>query len=186
MTSVLLLNADAQPLSLLPLSTISWQNAVKAYFQEKVKIIKNYDDLILHSASFEMPCPSVVMLNRFHKRPNRAKFNRRNMFIRDNHTCQYCGCEHHADELTLDHVVPRAAGGKTSWTNCTTACKSCNTRKGSATHIKPIRMPQHPTWHEINYSTKFFRITIPDEHWQNFLQWPEDLVTINENLAHLH
>lgn len=178
MSTVLLLNADAQPLSLLPLSTISWQNAIKAYYQDKVTIVKNYEDKAIHSVNMSMPMPSVVMLKRWHRRPNFARFSRRNMYIRDNHRCQYCGGHFEAAELTIDHVIPRSLGGGTSWENCTSACFSCNTKKGSKL-IKPINEPVHPNWYQINNS-KHFNLTIPDIAWQEFIQWPEDLVQVHE------
>ena len=179
--SVLLLNADAQPLCLLPLSIISWQNAVKAYFAGKVKILKNYEDRTLHSARFEMPMPSVVMMTNYHKQPTRAKFTRRNMFIRDKFTCQYCDERFRPGELTIDHVLPKSFGGTTSWSNCTTACKSCNYKKANNPNIIPSIKPFQPSWHDINYNAKRFRIHIPDPGWQDFLQWPEELVVVNEN-----
>jgi 5-methylcytosine-specific restriction endonuclease McrA len=184
--SVLLLNADAQPVCLLPLSIISWQSAVKAYFADKVRIVKNYDDRVLHSARMEMPMPSVVMLKRYHKQPTRAKFTRRNLFVRDNFMCQYCGDQPRVGDLTIDHVLPRSHGGRTNWTNCTTACRSCNTKKSNNPHIKPDILPFQPTWHDINYNAKFFRLHIPDASWQDFLQWPEELLIINENPSNIH
>jgi 5-methylcytosine-specific restriction endonuclease McrA len=89
--SVLLLNADASPLSLLPLSTISWQTAIKAMFSEKVHVLKNYEDKFLHSSTMTIPVPSIVMLDTYHRVPEKAKFSRKNLYVRDNFTCQYCG-----------------------------------------------------------------------------------------------
>ena len=54
--------------------------------------------------------------------------SRDNVFKRDGFKCQYCGTE---KELTLDHLIPKAKGGKTSWNNLVTACKSCNAKKGN-------------------------------------------------------
>lgn len=181
--AVLLLNADAQPLNLMPLSVISWQNAVKAYFAEKVKIVASHENKILHSARFEMPMPSVVMLVKYHKQPTKAKFTRKNMFIRDNFTCQYCGERSAMGHLTIDHVLPRSHGGRTTWTNCTTACKPCNWSKSNNLNILPSIKPVQPSWFEINNKARMFKINIPDEKWQDFIKWPDDLVHINENLA---
>jgi len=180
--SVLLLNADAQPLSLIPLSTISWQNAVKAYFADKIKIVKSYDDRLLRSANFEMPMPSVVMLNKYHKLPNKAKFTRRNMFIRDHFTCQYCGTRHRQLDLTIDHVVPRSHGGRTTWTNCTTACRPCNVAKSNKINITPEIQPFQPSYYEINHKSALFTLRIPDASWRDFLAWPEDLVDVDKSL----
>jgi 5-methylcytosine-specific restriction endonuclease McrA len=184
MASVLLLNADAQPLSLLPLSTISWQNAIKAYYQDKVTIVKNYDDKAIHSVNMTMPMPSIVMLKKYHRRPNYARFSRRNMYIRDNYHCQYCGSKFDAADLTIDHVVPRSLGGGTSWENCTTACFDCNTKKGSKL-IRPLHSPIHPSWHQINNS-RHFNMTVPDINWQEFIQWPDHLLIVNKEFAFEH
>lgn len=179
-TRVLLLNADAQPLSLLPLSTISWQTAVKLYFQDKIKILNNYEGEVLRSASFEMPKPSVVILNRYHRIPSTAKFTRRNLYIRDHNTCQYCGGRFFSDDLTIDHVIPRVMGGGTSWMNCVAACMPCNSKKGKRL-IKPINAPYRPSWHQINQHAKTYHINIPDPAWQMYLQWPEENFTISDD-----
>jgi 5-methylcytosine-specific restriction endonuclease McrA len=170
MSNVLLLNADAQPISMSPLSTISWQNAVKAYFTDKVKIIKSYEDRPLRSENFTMPMPSIVMLTRYHKNPPHAKFTRRNMYTRDRYTCQYCGGSFHYDFLTIDHVIPRSLGGHTSWTNCITACKTCNSKKGSKL-IKPLTVPRHPSWYEINFGNSH-NLSIPDPAWMDYIRTP--------------
>ena len=63
--------------------------------------------------------PEVVTLTEFDRLPSAAvTFSRRNVFKRDRFTCQYCGKQPGGDELTIDHVVPRAQGGESSWTNC--------------------------------------------------------------------
>lgn len=178
--SVLLLNSDAQPINLLPLSTIGWQDAVKSYFQDKVKIIKSYENRILHSADFEMEMPSIVILNRYHKQPDRAKLSRRTLFIRDDYRCQYCGVKFYHHELTFDHVLPKAYGGKSSWTNMVASCKPCNTKKGCRQDIQPMKPPVRPSWRQIYNQSKCYKITIPDPAWQDFLSWPEELVHITQ------
>lgn len=175
---VLLLNADAQPLSMLPLSTISWQNAVKAHFQNKIVILDSYDTM-LHSANFEMQMPSVVILNRYHRLPTVAKFSRKNLYIRDQNECQYCAKPFENEKLTIDHVVPKSLGGGTSWTNCVASCKKCNGAKGSKL-MRPIREPVKPTWHALAYSSKTFGITVPRVEWLDYINWPSEHVRIAE------
>lgn len=179
MNRVLLLNATGQPLSMLPLSTISWQRAVKDYYLDKITILESYENITLRSAREEnnMLMPSVVMLKRFHKLPKLAKFTRKNLYLRDQNECQYCGNHFTSDKLTIDHVVPRSLGGGTSWDNCVAACKKCNSHKGSRL-IKPIREPMKPTWHNITNVAKNFGITIPHENWLQYLDWPEENVII--------
>jgi 5-methylcytosine-specific restriction endonuclease McrA len=43
--------------------------------------------------------------------------------------CHYCGGKVPPKELTLDHIVPLARGGRSTKGNCVPACKECNNRK---------------------------------------------------------
>ena len=47
---------------------------------------------------------------------------------RDGYCCNYCGS---SENLTIDHVRPRALGGPTNSLNCVTACRPCNQAKGT-------------------------------------------------------
>jgi 5-methylcytosine-specific restriction endonuclease McrA len=171
--SVLLLNANGQPLSILPLSTISWQTAVKALFAHKVHTISNFENKFLRSTTISIPYPSIVMLNAYHRQPNRAKFTRRNVYIRDNYKCQYCNEQFFAGELTLDHVIPRSKGGKLTWDNTVSACGPCNVKKADRM-IRPLNKPVVPSWHYIQNSNKHHTLHIPDMSWQDYVKWPED------------
>lgn len=180
--SVLLLNADAQPLSLLPLSTISWQTAIKTMFSDRASVIKNYDNLFLHSSRVTIPVPSVIMLSSYHKLPVKAKYTRKNLYVRDDYCCQYCAKQFVAADLTIDHVVPKSQGGKLVWENTVTACKECNFHKGNRL-IKPLRPAYKPTWHQLNQASKRYELVVPDSGWQDFLQWPEDKLYVASNVV---
>lgn len=180
--SVLLLNADAQPLSLLPLSTISWQLAIKTIYSDRAHVIKNYDNMFLHSSRITIPVPSIIMYNNYHKSPSRAKYNRKNLYIRDNYCCQYCGDKFPSHELTIDHVIPKSHGGKLSWENTVAACKKCNFLKGDRL-VKPIRPAVMPSWHQLNQYSKRYKITIPDSAWQDFLQWPVENLDVASEIV---
>lgn len=123
----LVLNADYRPLSYYPLSLWSWQDAIKAVFLDRVNIIAEYDHAV-SSPSFSMRLPSVVSLKTYVQPIRNPAFTRFNVFLRDKFECQYCGTR---DELTFDHVIPRAHGGETTWHNVVAACSPCNLRKGS-------------------------------------------------------
>lgn len=106
---------------------------------------------LIHTPQFQMLLPKVIVLSRYHKCPPRiVKFNRRNIFMRDRHTCQYCGVQPDDDDLTIDHVIPRSRGGKTTWENIVLACTDCNARKGdrlpSECGMHPLRPPKKPSW----------------------------------------
>ena len=175
--SVLLLNADAQPLSLLPLSTISWQNAVKALYSDKVFVVKNYNNVFLNSTTISIPLPSIVMLNSYHRPPLRAKYTRKNLYIRDNYNCQYCGNKFSYSDLTIDHVIPKSKGGKLTWENSVAACGPCNVKKNDKI-VKPLKDPKRPSWHQLNFASRNYHTTIPDASWQDYIMWPEDKLTI--------
>jgi 5-methylcytosine-specific restriction endonuclease McrA len=78
----------------------------------------------------------------------RVQFNRRNLFARDENRCQYCGRRFPTTELSLDHVVPRSQGGRTTWGNVVCACTSCNKRKGGRTpseaSMRLVKLPREP------------------------------------------
>jgi 5-methylcytosine-specific restriction endonuclease McrA len=178
MSDVLLLNQDHQPLTLAPLSVLTWQQAVKAYFLEKVVILRSYPDWECRSPRFSMPMPSIVVMGRYVRRTNRVHFTRRNIYLRDRFLCQYCGknCSH--EQLTIDHVVPKSRGGATSWDNVVAACYPCNTDKG-ADAIEPLNSPAEPSYWQMVRIAKSMPLRIPDLQWQDYLQWPPPLVQVN-------
>lgn len=94
--------------------------------------------------------PRVVLLNAYDHIPRRGvRFSRRNIMLRDKYRCQYCGRTGKSDLLNLDHVVPRAHGGRTTWENVVTSCQECNLRKGGRTpeqaRMLLRRHPYRPT-----------------------------------------
>ncbi|KPJ73751.1 MAG: HNH endonuclease [Planctomycetes bacterium DG_20] len=103
----------------------------------------------IRSVNFEVRVPRVIRLLMYDRLPRqRVKFNRRNIYARDANRCQYCGKRHPTSELSLDHVVPRSRGGKSTWTNVVCACLACNVRKGGRlpgeVGLKLIRSPAEP------------------------------------------
>ena len=103
--------------------------------------------LYLNTPSARIPVPSVVRRKRMvRRRPGRVPLNRRNVLRRDRYTCQYCGQK--GGELTVDHVLPKSRGGKSTWDNLVAACRSCNLRKGDRTPeeagMRLLRPPKPP------------------------------------------
>jgi 5-methylcytosine-specific restriction endonuclease McrA len=125
MDRTLLLNTTFEPLAV-----VSWKKAVTLIFLEKVEVIREYDREI-KSVSTRMRLPAVIRLLRFvgNKQLN-VRFSRKNIFLRDDYTCQYCGGRFDSRHLTCDHIVPRSRGGLTEWTNIVTSCIYCNLKKG--------------------------------------------------------
>jgi len=92
------------------------------------------DDLAIRSPSVRVSAPEVIVLVHYDRVPcHEAPFTRRNLFLRDDFTCQYCGRRCSSDHLSVDHVLPRSRGGSTTWENCVLACVGCNARKADRT-----------------------------------------------------
>lgn len=125
----LLLNSSGQPLAI-----VSWKRALELGFQDKVTVLETYEGLVARSPSRSFPIPAVMVLKQYLRfRPFRVTYGKKNVFLRDGYTCQYCGCQPGTNNLTLDHVVPSSRGGKSCWTNVATACEPCNHRKANRT-----------------------------------------------------
>ena len=129
MEQTLLLNASFEPLKV-----VHWQKAITLLCQGKVEVISVYDREV-RSVSITFKLPSVIRLLRYvriRQRFDYVPFSRANIYARDAHTCQYCG-HLPTSELTFDHVVPVAHGGRKDWENIVTCCVPCNRRKGGRT-----------------------------------------------------
>jgi len=128
MDQTLVLNATYEPLRI-----VSWQKAMTLLFQGKVEVIAVYDREI-RGVTVRVKLPSVLRLLR-HVRMKRpfadVPFSRANIYARDAYRCQYCAKSFPTPELTFDHVVPVAQGGRKDWENIVTCCVSCNRTKAT-------------------------------------------------------
>lgn len=156
----------------LPIKVISWRRALCLSFLDKVEVIASYEREV-RTVSHAYPTPSVVrLLHAARPGPQVVRFSRKNVYLRDNHRCQYCGVQYSDHELTLDHVVPRVDGGKTTWTNVVTACGACNRRKGGRTPEQaglPLRTrPARPKWTPMTLAQRLPIHDVP-EAWRAWL-----------------
>ena len=121
--AVLVLNQNYEPLNICNV-----RRALVLVFSGKAEILEQ--NVVGISTSRDVyPAPTVIRLTYFIRRPRpRVKLTRREILIRDHHTCQYCG--HRGNDLTIDHVIPRSRGGLHTWDNVVAACRPCNHRKG--------------------------------------------------------
>lgn len=180
----LVLNADYTPLGI-----ISWKKAliwsVKYDNDHKwsIQIIDFYkNDHIVGTNQKKYPIPAVAKTERYFRINNHSiKFSRKNLFIRDNYCCQYCGLQKDIAQLTYDHVIPKSLwnhniGSPTSWTNIVTACADCNRKKRNRTP-KQANMPLKTLPVVPQKSTKYLpvahhlskiRSDIPEE-WMLYL-----------------
>jgi 5-methylcytosine-specific restriction endonuclease McrA len=146
----LVLNSGFEPMQL-----ISWQRAICLVLTQKAEVLAEYENKIRTvSTSFSMP--SVVKLKRYVQvvySLGIIRCSRKNVLIRDKYNCQYCGVQCRPHTVTIDHIVPRSRGGRTSWSNVVAACHHCNRRKGSklpkeaGMHL--LTKPRKPRWKEM-------------------------------------
>jgi len=138
--NVLVLNATYEPLNI-----VSVKRAVVLLLKEKAQIVEATEAWV-RAQNWAIPQPLVIRLVYYVRIPHRLSLplGRRTVLARDGYTCQYCGARPDKSELTLDHVVPRSRGGRSSWENVVTACTRCNQRKGRHTPEEagmPLRVP---------------------------------------------
>jgi 5-methylcytosine-specific restriction endonuclease McrA len=132
-----------------PIDFVSWRKAVKMLWEDRAITVKEDSERILRSPSFEMYMPRVIRAKNWVERRRRKEvpFSRRNLFLRDDGQCQYCGVRLKTDEYSLDHVIPRSKGGQSTWENLVVACLPCNKFKdddtleeaGMALRRKPVK-----------------------------------------------
>lgn len=130
-----------------------------------------HDDWI-RSVNFEIQVPRVIRLLTFDRLPKQQlHLSRRNILARDSNVCQYCGSHFPAHQLSLDHVIPRSRGGKTSWENVVCACLSCNIRKGGRTpHEAKMTLVRRPAKPQRN-PLLILRLSNPKyESWRTWLE----------------
>lgn len=152
----LLINNDYSPLTFL-----NERRVYKFLALDKVEVLSYWDDRIKFSDSY-MNFPAVMKLKHQIKRSYKPVNYSKNVLIRrDNKTCQYCARTLDDSEITVDHLLPKCKGGKTTFTNCVVSCLVCNSFKGSKSleesglkllkqPIQPVRMTFDPFFHKIS------------------------------------
>ena len=105
----------------------------------------------VRTVTLRIRVPEVIVLTHYNGMPNQSvTFTRRNLYRRDRNTCQYCGCRPGSQELSIDHLVPRSQGGRSTWENCVLACVGCNRRKADRlpeeVGLRLRHTPTRPRW----------------------------------------
>ncbi len=126
----------------------------------------------VRSAAIAIRVPSVIRLLQYHRIPYQTRvLSRKNILVRDHHTCQFCGTVLGSGELTLDHILPRSLGGKSTWENLVACCYPCNNVKGSRTpeqaRMKLLRPPRPFNLHTNRHLMRMMART--DTRWQKYL-----------------
>lgn len=187
---VLVLNRNWQAVNI-----IGVRRAFSLLWQEHARVINTFDgDFVPMSASewidYSMKCvepplggeyvrtirlnillPKILLLHDYDRLPiAEVKFNRQNIFERDGYVCQYSGKLCRAKDLTLDHVIPRDRGGRTSWENIVACSREMNSRKGNRlpheAGLRLIRKPEKPRWRPF---VAVAAVSRTDESWAHFL-----------------
>jgi 5-methylcytosine-specific restriction endonuclease McrA len=174
MEQTLVLNATYEPIKV-----VDWQRAITLWCQGKVEIIDTHDREV-RAVTFTFKLPSIVRLFKFVKVKRIAgtvPFTRANIYRRDDHTCQYCGQRFKSEDLTFDHVVPEARGGRKTWENIVAACVPCNREKDDRTPTEakmPLRkLPRKPRPAPAFHVTMYMKKT--PESWRDYLYWNVEL-----------
>jgi len=169
MSDTLVLNADGQPYSVLPLSTISWQESIKYLILEKVHVLEWYDEWMVSSPTWETRVPAVVMIKKYIKKNSNVRFSKYNVMLRDNFSCQYCGIDLTLSTATMDHVLPVSKGGPTTFENVVTSCQPCNTAKGDKLFPQPNKIPSRPSYYELIKNKESLDMKIKHPSWSKWI-----------------
>lgn len=162
----LVLNADYSALGIIGWKkALIWSMQLDINNHARVEIIDFYkNDFIQGVNNKKFPIPAVVKTSKYFRiHDHRVNFSRKNLFIRDNYSCQYCSIKQDINKLTYDHVIPKSSwknrgGSPTNWTNIVTACVQCNRKKGNRTP-QQANMPLKNLPVEPRKSSKYLPIT---------------------------
>ena len=147
MSQVLVLNASYEPLNIT-----TWRRAAVLMLKGKAESLEEHSN---RKIRHDINLPSVIRLRYFIKVPYRElTLNRTNLMQRDNFSCQYC--DYKGNNLSIDHVIPRSRGGEDKWENVTTACITCNIKKGNRTPKEanmPLKRKPYKPLNNMNFET---------------------------------
>lgn len=171
MRKALLLNADWSPLQF-----VSDIRAIMLIYRGRAEVVNLDSEPSLWGDSYKTPMKSVEvpatirLLKRINPTWAPPRFRKRVLFNRDGWRCQYCTRQLTWSDVTIDHVVPRCSGGKTTWRNCVASCKECNRKKGfkslSEAGMNLIKSPLEPSpLHFFDYSAS----SSWHDHWNLFV-----------------
>ncbi len=183
--------------SWMAITTTSVRHAVSLVYQRAARVIcpdtyqtHDFDSWSELAVARDQPCvrtvanqlrvPEIIVLATYDGLPRRnVPFSRRNLYRRDQHMCQYCGGRPGTEELSIDHVIPRSRGGRSTWENCVLACVECNKRKSNRmaweAGMALLRHPRVPRWSwDVEVSVGRRRASwdtfISDRYWNTELK----------------
>ena len=133
-----------------PIGFCIWQDAVKLIYEGVAMVLREDEKKEIRSQHLTIKVPRVIMIKGYVAKRQReaVALTKRNVAIRDDRRCQYCNETVSYDDQTLDHVLPRSRGGKSTWENLVLACKPCNSKKADQTpeeaEMPLLRKPFRP------------------------------------------
>ena len=156
-------------LNYVPINISTARRAIILVGKGKAELLEQRDGH-LRTISQSVDVPSIIRLVYLVKRPFvPSKLSKKEIFLRDQYTCQYCGIK--STELTLDHVIPRRQKGAHTWENVVAACSKCNLRKAGFTPEEAkMRLLREPKIPQPNPYRMLQERTILDE-WKPYLPW---------------
>ena len=185
----------------MAINVVNMERAITLLWKEKAKVVMpdegfatfTWDDWsqlrpdegenAIISLHVNFKIPEVIVLTEYDRTANRSvKFSRRQIYKRDNFTCQYCGVQPGPSLLNCDHIIPRSRGGETTWTNVVLSCVKCNSKKDNRTPqeagMRLREQPIKPKFSPFQHERVAFR-----KSWKNFVDfayWNVELQNDNE------
>lgn len=172
MSTTLVLNKNYQPVNI-----VSWKKAINKVINGRAEVVYlenekyenynfndwllftkeklrkgKYEEKLIFTENFPILAPSVIRTLYYGEVKGKyVKLTRRNLYLRDDYTCCYCGKKHKANDLNIDHIIPRSKGGKHKWENVVCSCIKCNTKKGDyllgECNMRLLKKPYIPFHH---------------------------------------
>lgn len=163
---VLVLNASYEPINVCTV-----RRAIVLVLKGVAKT-EERSPRIFSSATLRVPVPSVIRLLEYIHIPfERKSLSRKSILLRDQNTCQYCHKTFPPQDMTLDHVIPRARGGESTWENLVACCRKCNNRKGHQTPEEAgMKLLKNPQGFSLHINRQIMRyVGRSNEKWRKYL-----------------
>jgi len=129
-----------------PIAFIGYRRTARLVMTGKADVVSEWKGTPFYG---KIDLPAIIVLKQYvRKKPLAHRFNFRGVFKRDMFRCQYTGAILPPSRLTVDHVIPKSKGGKSTWENCVTSSLEVNAAKGDRTPeeagLKLLSVPQSP------------------------------------------
>lgn len=150
-----------------PIAFVSERKMIKLLYTNRVEVVSEWDDQYFYQ---DLKYPAVMILKSYiRKKPVIPKFHRKGIFIRDGFQCQYTGEQLNSNNITIDHVIPKSRGGKTSWENCVAASFKINAFKGNRTPEEAgLKLFSKPFYPKDQLYLEYFSFETKHHDWMQY------------------